>query len=49
MADPTPQQTIINKCETEFNAHSDDCSGFVKAVANDLGIVLTGMADDHRR
>jgi len=49
MADPTnttPQQTIIDTCEAEFDAHSDDCSGFVKAVANDLGITLTGMADD---
>lgn len=42
----TPQQTIINMCEAEFNAHSNDCSGFLKAVAGDLGITLTGMADD---
>jgi hypothetical protein len=46
MADPTPQQKIINKCEAEFNAHGNDCSGFVKAVANDLGIVMTGQAND---
>jgi hypothetical protein len=42
----TPQQTIINSCEARFSAHSNDCSGFVKAVATDLGITLTGMADD---
>jgi len=42
----TPQQMIINACEAEFDAHSHDCSGFVKAVAEDLGITLSGMADD---
>jgi hypothetical protein len=46
MADPTPQQTIIDRCEAQFAAHTGDCSGFFKAVAGDLGIALTGMADD---
>ena len=46
MADPTPQQTIINACQADFAAHKSDCSGFVKAVASDLGITLTGMAND---
>jgi len=46
MADPTPQQKIIDRCEAQFDAHSHDCSGFLKAVASDLGIALTGMADD---
>ena len=42
----SPQQQIINACETEFPNHTTDCSGFAKAVASDLGIVLTGMAND---
>jgi hypothetical protein len=46
MADTTPQQKIIDRCEAQFDAHSHDCSGFLKAVASDLGIELTGMADD---
>ena len=46
MADPTPQQKIIDTCEADFDAHSNDCSGFVKAVAGDLGIVMTGQAND---
>ena len=39
-------QQIINACESEFSAHIADCSGFAKAVANDLGVSLTGMAND---
>jgi hypothetical protein len=46
MADSTPQQKIIDTCEADFDAHTSDCSGFLKAVASDLGIALTGMADD---
>lgn len=46
MADPTAQQKIVDTCEAHFDAHSHDCSGFAKAVASDLGIVMTGMADD---
>jgi hypothetical protein len=46
MADPTAQQKIVDTCEAHFDAHSHDCSGFVKAVASGLGIVMTGMADD---
>lgn len=42
----TPQQRIINACEAEFARHIADCSGFAKAVATDLGITLTGMAND---
>jgi len=29
-----------------FEAHKDDCSGFVRAVAGALGIQLAGLADD---
>lgn len=39
-------QSIINSCEQHWNNYKDDCSGFVKAVATDLGITLTGQADD---
>ena len=46
MADPTPQQNIIDTCEAHFDAYSHDCSGFLKAVAGSLGIAITGMADD---
>ena len=42
----TPQQQIINVCEADFQQHIADCSGFAKAVAGDLGITLTGMAND---
>jgi hypothetical protein len=44
--DTTVQQQIINTCEAEFNAHDNDCSGFVRAVSRDLGITLTGLAND---
>ena len=38
-------QQVIDTCEADFDAHSGDCSGFVKAVALDLGITLTGLAN----
>lgn len=41
----TAQQRIIQACEAEFNAHDNDCSGFVRAVSHDLGITLTGLAN----
>lgn len=45
-SDATAAQQVINVCEADFDAHSGDCSGFAKAVASDLGIQLTGLADD---
>lgn len=36
---------IIAVCERDWNAHKSDCSGFVKAVAKDLGIVVIGQAN----
>jgi hypothetical protein len=39
-------QQVINSCEAHWDAFQSDCSGFVKAVAGDFGIVLTGQADD---
>jgi hypothetical protein len=37
---------IIAFCKKEWEANKSDCSGFVKAVANDLGITLDGQAND---
>src|SRR4051794_9555355 len=37
---------IVAACEKHWEAHKADCSGFVKAVATELGVELTGMAND---
>ncbi len=39
-------QAIIDSCEKHWDDNKDNCSGFVKAVASDFGIQLTGLADD---
>ena len=36
---------IIAACKAEWPAYSGDCSGFVHAVAGDLGVSLTGQAN----
>jgi len=36
---------VRNACEVCFDAHKADCSGFVHAVANRLGVTLAGNAD----
>lgn len=37
----------INKlCEKHWGFYKNDCSGFVKAVAKDLNVMLTGQAND---
>jgi hypothetical protein len=51
MTDPTQAQQdlatkVIAVCEKDWDADKSDCSGFVKAVAADLGIHLTGLAND---
>jgi len=38
--------TVIKACEARWDAYKDDCSGFVKAVATEVGITLTGQAND---
>lgn len=38
-------QEIIECCERQWDAHKSDCSGFVRAVAGELGYSLTGNAD----
>ncbi len=37
---------VVATCESKWDAHKNDCSGFVKAVAAALGITLTGLAND---
>jgi hypothetical protein len=37
---------IIGCCEKNWDLNKSDCSGFVKAVAADLGLHLTGQAND---
>ncbi len=36
---------ILNLSQKHWPAHAMNCSGLVKAVANDLGIQLTGTAN----
>jgi hypothetical protein len=36
---------VRDACEACFNANADDCSGFVRAVATQLGVDLEGQAD----
>jgi hypothetical protein len=43
---PTPAERIIAACEREWYTWRSDCSGFVKAVAADLGVFLSGQAND---
>jgi hypothetical protein len=33
-------------CDKHWKAHKADCSGFVKAVAGELGFTVTGQAND---
>lgn len=40
MAGDSDADVIIAKCEAEWDDHKDDCSGFVKAVAGDLGAIV---------
>jgi hypothetical protein len=37
---------VKDACEACFDAHADDCSAFVRAVAAQLGIILNGLAND---
>lgn len=41
----TQADRIIEVCEDKWDAWKNDCSGFVKAVANELNVVLTGNAN----
>lgn len=38
-------QRITAVCERVWDVHKSDCSGFAKAVATELGVTLTGQAN----
>lgn len=38
--------SVKTVCESNWDAYLDDCSGFVKAVAAELGVTLNGQAND---
>lgn len=37
----TDSQKIINACEAKWNTWKSDCSGFLKAVAQELGVAMS--------
>ncbi len=39
------KEAILAACKKHFDLHSDDCSGFVRAVAKELGYPLYGNAN----
>jgi hypothetical protein len=39
-------RAIIASCQRKFPDFANDCSGFVKAVAHDCGVILVGNAND---
>lgn len=39
-------QKILSLCEKHWVKYQKDCSGFVKAVASEIGITITGQAND---
>ena len=41
---PEPDR-VRDACEACFDAHKNDCSGFARAVAEQLGVTLVGLAD----
>jgi hypothetical protein len=43
---PAEGSPVVRACKAEWNSHKSDCSGFVRAVAHDLGITLQGLAND---
>src|SRR6266851_3643043 len=36
---------VKDACEANFAAHANDCSGFARAVAGQLGVTLNGLAN----
>jgi hypothetical protein len=41
--------SVKTVCESNWDAYLDDCSGFVKAVATELGVTLESVdAGQHR-
>jgi hypothetical protein len=39
-------RSVREVCEACFEAHKGDCSGFARAVANELSVPLQGLAND---
>ena len=39
------KEDILAACKKHYDTYSDDCSGFVRAVAKELGYSLSGNAD----
>jgi hypothetical protein len=39
-------QIVRDACVDCFDANTDDCSAFARAVANEVGVPLAGLADD---
>lgn len=37
---------VTDACEACFAAHANDCSGFARAVANQLRVTLSGLANE---
>ena len=46
MANLVGSALVVATCEAKWDAHKNDCSGFLKAVATVLGVTLTGQAND---
>ena len=42
----TTSDMIISSCEKHWDEHKNNCSRFVKAVAQDFNIILTGQANE---
>ena len=45
MGETVVSDRVREVCETCFEAHKSDCSGFARAVADELGVTLQGLAD----
>ena len=41
-----PGARVVAACEKHWDQFKGDCSGFARAVAAELGVTLTGMAND---
>jgi len=46
MAGIDDSKKIVSLCEQYWDANRKNCSGYVKAIASDLGIILTGQANN---
>lgn len=44
-ADSALASKVVASCKKNWSKHKSDCSGFVKAVAQDVGFTLSGLAN----